>query len=138
MPRLEDLAIDDELPDFAFFHGVGQCVVDGCIKSHYHRTLESEKEEDKWLWSATQLHRHEERPFFRSFRVSFDPVVEAASNLRAQVVPRFRFLEELTITGPSSSDDLRTAFSGRADLSVTISTIDISQEILNTADLLVQ
>jgi len=41
------------------------------------------------------------------------------------------------MTSFASSDDLVAAFAGRADLSVTISTFDVSQGLLNVADSLV-
>ncbi|KAF9386162.1 hypothetical protein CPC16_007703 [Podila verticillata] len=63
------------------------------------------------------------RPFFKSPRISFDPAVQVnMTNLGPQVIQRFLFLEELYITSSARSDDL-TAFSGRKDLSLTVSTV---------------
>lgn len=75
LPCLEDLAIDERLPDFSFFDGLGQCVFDSCTDDHYQGPPELEATEEKWLWSMVQL-QHESRPFLKSLRISFDPAVQ--------------------------------------------------------------
>ncbi|KAG0032617.1 hypothetical protein BGZ82_006468 [Podila clonocystis] len=125
LPYLDDLAIDERLPDYTFFQGLGQCAVSGCtVEGHYHGTLEPEDDKGKWLWSVAEQQRHEsERPWLKSLRISFDPLlVLDPFDLQIQVVERFRFLEAMTMASSALPDDLASAFSGRADMEVTIVT----------------
>lgn len=125
LPCLEDLAIDEWLPDYSFFQGLGQCAVNGCTEEgHFHGALEPEDDQGRWLWSVAEQRRHEsERPWLKSLRISFDPLlVVDPFDLQIQVIERFRFLGALRMTSSALADDLTLAFTGRADMVVTIVT----------------
>ncbi|KAG0089027.1 hypothetical protein BGZ93_005484 [Podila epicladia] len=125
LPCLEDLAIDEWLPDYSFFQGLGQCVINGCTeKGHFHGTLEPEDDQGRWLWSVAEQQRHEsERPWLKSLRISFDTLlVIDPFDLQIQVIERFRLLEALSMTSSALADDLTPAFTGRADMVVAIVT----------------
>ncbi|KAF9324816.1 hypothetical protein BG006_000207 [Podila minutissima] len=125
LPCLEDLAIDERLPDYSFFQGLGQCAVNGCTEEgHFHGALEPEDDQGKWLWFVAEQRRHEsELPWLKSLRISFDPLlVLDPFDLQIQVTERFRFLEALSMTSSALADDLTLAFTGRADMVVTVTT----------------